>query len=179
MSDQPLDGRRILMPVADRYEDLELWYPRIRMKEAGAEVVVAGVEAGKTHHGKHGYPCVAEHALADLDAGDFDGVIVAGGMQPDELRTVEPLLEILRAMHADEKCIAFICHAGWVPISAGILEGANVTGWSSIRDDLVNAGARFLDREVVVDGPFVSSRNPDDLPAFCRAIIAHLSAGAS
>ena len=174
---QALSGRRILVFVGDIYEDLELWYPRLRLIEAGAEVVVAGPVAGETYAGKHGYPCVADAAIGDVSAGDFDGLVVPGGFMPDKLRRDPAVLEIVREFAAAEKLVAAVCHGGWIPISAGVYDGVRVTGSPGIKDDLVNAGAIWEDAAVVVDRHFVSSRKPDDLPDFCRGILEVLSSG--
>jgi protease I len=169
--DQPLAGKKILMFVADVYEDLEVWYPKLRLIEAGAEVVAAGPEAGRTYAGKHGYPCVSDAAIADVRAEDFAGLVVPGGFMPDKLRRDPPVLELVRQFHAAGKLIAAVCHGGWIPISAGVYRGVRVTGSPGIKDDLINAGAIWDDQSVVVDRHFVSSRKPDDLPDFCRAIL--------
>ena len=174
---QALSGRRILVFVGDIYEDLELWYPRLRLIEAGAEVVVAGPVAGETYAGKNGYPCVADAAIGDVSAGDFDGLVVPGGFMPDKLRRDPVVLEIVREFAAAEKLVAAVCHGGWIPISAGVYDGVRVTGSPGIKDDLVNAGAIWEAAAVVVDRHFVSSRKPDDLPDFCRGILKVLSAG--
>jgi protease I len=173
--DQPLQNKRILILVGDIYEDLELWYPRLRMIEAGAEVVVAGLEAGRTYAGKHSYPCVADAAIADVSAADFDGLIVPGGFMPDQLRRDPQVLSLVRDFDAAGKLIAAVCHGGWIPISAGVYRGVHTTGSPGIKDDLVNAGAIWEDGSVVIDRHFVSSRKPDDLPDFCRAILQVLS----
>lgn len=170
-----LTNRRVLMFVADVYEDLELWYPKLRMIEAGAEVVVAGPSAGQRYSGKHGYPCVADAAIGDLRAGDFHAVIVPGGFMPDKLRRDAKVLELVREFASANKLVAAVCHGGWIPISAGVYRGVRVTGSAGIKDDLINAGARWEDASVVVDRHFISSRQPDDLPDFCRAIIEWLA----
>lgn len=167
----PLAGRRYVLLVEDVYEDLELWYPKYRLQEAGAEAVVAGPEAGRKYMGKNGYPCVAEAAIADMRAADFDGIICPGGFSPDKLRRDERVKTLIRDFAAAGKLVAAICHGGWMPISAGVYRGVRVTGSPGIKDDLINAGAVWEDAEVVVDGKFVSSRKPDDLPGFMRAVV--------
>ncbi|MDX1947880.1 MAG: type 1 glutamine amidotransferase domain-containing protein [Pirellulaceae bacterium] len=162
---------RILTFVGDIYEDLELWYPKLRLIEAGFEVVVAGQESGHKYAGKNGYPCTSDAAIAAQRAADFDGVVVPGGFMPDKLRRDPDVLQLLRDFDADRKLIAAICHGGWIPISAGVYRGVRVTGSPGIKDDLVNAGAIWEDAPVVIDGHFVSSRKPDDLPDFCRGIL--------
>lgn len=153
------------------YEDLELWYPKLRLIETGAEVVVAGPEANRQYKGKHGYPCTSNVAIDQVSVEAFDGLIVPGGFMPDKLRRDHRVLEIVRAFNVGKKLIAAICHGGWIPISAGVYRGIRVTGSLGIKDDLVNAGALWEDKPVVVDQNFVSSRKPDDLPDFCRGII--------
>lgn len=171
-NDRPLANQCVLMFVGDVYEDLELWYPKLRLQEAGAQVVVAGPEKGATYHGKHGYPCVADAAIDAMSSTDFDGVVVPGGFMPDKLRRDPRVLQLVREFAEAGKLVAAICHGGWIPISAGVYRGVRVTGSPGIKDDLVNAGAIWEDAAVVVDRRFVSSRKPDDLPDFCCAIIA-------
>ena len=173
--DQPLAEKRILIFVGEIYEDLELWYPKLRLIEAGAKVVMAGPEAKREYSGKNGYPCISDVAIADVRAGDFDGLVVPGGFMPDKLRRDTRVLEIVRQFDAAGKLIAAICHGGWIPISAGVYRGVRVTGSLGIKDDLVNAGAIWEDKPVVVDRHFVSSRKPDDLPEFCRGILSVLT----
>jgi protease I len=165
-----LTNRKILILVEAVYEDLELWYPKIRLIEEGAQVIVAGLEK-KTYQGKNGYPCTPDDTIAEVHVNDFAALVIPGGFAPDKLRRYPRVLEIVRQFHDAKKPIAFICHAGWVPISAKILRGRKVTGVSAIKDDLQNAGATYLEQAVVVDGNLISSRTPADLPDFCRAII--------
>ncbi len=171
MDCNPLTGKRLLMFVGDVYEDLEVWYPKLRMIEAGAEVVLAGPEAGVTYVGKNGYPCNSDVAICDVVASKFDGLIVPGGFMPDKLRRDPQVLSIVREFNDAQKLIAAVCHGGWIPISAGVYRGVRVTGSLGIKDDLVNSGAIWEDAAVVVDRHFVSSRKPDDLPDFCRGIL--------
>lgn len=171
MNDQPLAGRRILTFVGDTYEDLELWYPKLRLMEAGAEVVVVGEKASRKYAGKNGYPCVSDAAVSEMNAADFVGVVIPGGFMPDKLRRDPKVLQLVRDFAAAGKLVAAICHGGWIPISAGVYRGVRVTGSPGIKDDLVNAGALWEDAPVVIDRHFVSSRKPDDLPAFCRGIL--------
>ena len=166
--------QRVLVFVEQLYEDLELWYPKIRLIEAGMDVVVAGPEK-ITYAGKNGYPCKADQTLAEAHEKDFDALVIPGGFAPDKLRRIPKVLELVREFDKAGKPIAMICHAGWVPISAKILKGRKVTGVSAIKDDLENAGATFLDQAVVVDGHIISSRTPADLPDFCRAILAAMN----
>ncbi|QDV58058.1 type 1 glutamine amidotransferase domain-containing protein [Rosistilla oblonga] len=172
-----LTGHKILVFVGDIYEDLELWYPKLRLIEAGAEVVVAGPAANTNYAGKNGYPCVSDTAIDDMDAGDFTGLVVPGGFMPDKLRRDPKVLQIVRDFHEAGKPIGAICHGGWIPISAGVYKGIRVTGSPGIKDDLINAGAIWEDAAVVIDRHHVTSRRPDDLPDFCRGLIEVLAAG--
>lgn len=168
---KPLDGKSFLFFVGDVYEDLELWYPKLRLIEAGAKVVVAGPKAGVTYVGKHGYPCLSDASLDQTREPDFAGLVVPGGFMPDKLRRDPKVLDLVREFHKAGKLIAAICHGGWIPISAGVYKGVRVTGSEGIKDDLVNAGAIWENAPVVVDRHFVSSRKPDDLPQFCEGIL--------
>ena len=165
----------VLIFIEDNYEDMELMYPKYRLQEAGYRVVVAGPNANHTYPGKHGYPCISDAAIADMQEKDFAGVICPGGWAPDKLRRIEKLKELLVQFHRSKKLVAAICHGGWMPISAGIYSGVRVTGSLGIKDDLINAGAVFEDAAVVVDRHFVSSRKPDDLPAFMTACLKILA----
>lgn len=173
--DQPLAGKQILIFVGEIYEDLELWYPKLRLIEAGANVVIAGSESRKEYLGKHGYPCVSDIEISEVHVDEFDGVILPGGFMPDKLRRDSRVLEIVGEFNTAEKMIAAVCHGGWIAISAGVYRGVRVTGSPGIKDDLVNSGAIWEDNPVVVDRHFVSSRKPDDLPEFCRGILRVLT----
>lgn len=173
--DQPLAGKKILSFVGDIYEDLELWYPKLRMIEAGADVVVAGPEADAVYQGKNGYPCASDVSIAEVDPSNFAGLLVPGGFMPDKLRRDPKVLEIVRHFDSAGKLIAAICHGGWIPISAGVYRGVRVTGSLGIKDDLVNAGALWEDAPVVIDRHHVSSRKPDDLPDFCCGMLQVLA----
>ena len=166
-----LAGQRILIFVGDDYEDLELWYPKLRLIEAGCEVIVAGLQSNVFFRGKNGYPCLAEATIQSQHSADFDGVICPGGWMPDKLRRDPKVLGLTREFAEAGKLVAAVCHGGWIPISANVYRGVRVTGSPGIKDDLVNAGGQFEDAEVVVDRHFVSSRKPDDLPAFCRGML--------
>jgi len=166
-----MKGQRVLMFVDNVFEDMELLYPYYRLIEEGAEVVVAGPEAGAVYTGKNGYPFKSNAAIADQQADDFDLIVIAGGFAPDKLRRDPKVLSLTRDIFEAGKVMAHICHGGWIPISAGIMNGFTCTSTPGIKDDLINAGATWVDEEVVVDRNQISARKPDDLPAFCRAII--------
>ncbi|TBL78290.1 type 1 glutamine amidotransferase domain-containing protein [Paenibacillus thalictri] len=171
-----LSGKRVLCFIDEEFEDLELWYPVYRVREEGAEVVLAGAKKGAVYHGKYGVPAQADGAFGDYDAGDFDGVLVPGGWAPDKLRRYPEVLDFVRRMNEANKPIGQICHAGWVLISAKILAGRTVTSTPGIRDDMENAGATWLDEAVVIDGNLVSSRRPPDLPPYAKAFCDVLAA---
>lgn len=168
---QPLANQRILIFVGDDYEDLELWYPKLRLQEAGAEVVAAGPAGGAPYRGKHGYPCTSDAAVAEVSAGDFHGLVVPGGWMPDKLRRDPAVLQLVRDFDAAGKLIGAICHGGWIPVSAGVYGGVRVTGSPGIKDDLINAGATWDDAPLVIDRHHVTSRRPADLPDFCRGLL--------
>ena len=173
--DRPLADLRFLMFVGDDYEDLELLYPKLRLMEAGAHVTVAGQKGETVYRGKHGYPCRSDAAIELMEVEDFQGVVIPGGFMPDKLRRDEKVKRLVREFAESDKLVAAICHGGWIPISAGVYRGVRVTGSPGIKDDLINAGAIWQDAAVVVDRNFVSSRKPDDLPEFCRAIVELMS----
>src|SRR5687768_6727958 len=165
-----LTGKRILILCGPDYEDMELHYPRYRLMEEGADVVVAGI-GDTTYKGKKGYPVTVDAQVSDLAARDFDAVLIPGGYAPDHMRRSEELLSLVREIHDEGKTVAAICHAPWVAISAGILKGRRMTCVPAIKDDVINAGADYVDEPVVVDGNLVTSRRPDDLPVFLPAVI--------
>ena len=169
-----LTNKKIAILAEDNYEDLELWYPLLRMKEAGAEVSVIGMTGVEAYQSKHGYPVRVDVAASAAVETSFDAVIIPGGYAPDRMRRHPPMLDLVRRVFEGGGLVAMICHAGWVPISAGIVGGKKVTSTPAIKDDLINAGAQWIDLEAVQDGNLISSRGPDDLPAFCQAIIAAL-----
>ncbi len=169
-----LIGTRILTFVGDLYEELELWYPKYRLEEAGAEVVMAGLAKTK-YSGKHEYPAQADIAVEGVHERDFDGLYIAGGFMPDILRRDAHVLSLTRSFFSAGKLVGLICHAGWIPISAGIVRGKRVTGTPAIKDDLINAGATWVDEPLVVDGNLISSRRPADLPLFGRALVDFLT----
>lgn len=167
--------KKVIVFVEELYEDLELWYPKIRLEEAGYKTVIAGPEAGKVYKGKHGYPCKADMSFNETLKIAHAGVVIPGGYAPDKLRRYPEVLQIVKKAFDEGKVVAFICHAGWVPISAKILKGKKVTSVAAIKDDMENAGAIWSDQAVVVDGPLVSSRKPDDLPMFMKEVLSLLS----
>lgn len=168
---EPLKGKRAAVMIGPMFEDVEATYPYYRLQEAGATVEYIGAHRDETLAGKKGQNLVTENAAGDLDVADLDLLVIAGGYGPDKLRTDDGVKSLVRGMDEAGKPVAFICHAGWVPASAGILEGRRVTTYPTLEDDMRNAGAEWEDAEVVVDGNLISSRRPDDLPAFMRSLI--------
>ena len=167
---------KFLFFVDNIYEDLELWYPKIRLIEAGAEVIVAGPKAGTLYAGKHGYPCTSDAAIQEMQEKDFTGLIIPGGFSPDKLRRMDKVKELTREFMTSGKLVAHICHGGWIPASAGICKGFKMTASPGIKDDLINAGAIWVEDEpVVIDRNMVSSRSPDDLPWFMKGIFKFLN----
>lgn len=165
-----LQGKKVAVLVADLYQEMEVWYPLLRFREDGAEAVAVGAEAGKSYASKKGYPVVADKSLGEVSVADFDAVIIPGGWAPDTLRQDKRVLTLVREMDQAGKVVAAICHAGWVLCSADIVRGRKATCFKAIKDDLIHAGAKYVDEEVVVDGNLITSRVPTDLPAFCREV---------
>lgn len=172
---KPLAGKKILVFISKDYEDLEVWYPKLRLAEAGAAVTLAGPAAKTTYAGKHGYPAVSDAAISEMRCGDFDGLVLAGGWMPDLLRRDARVLSLTREFDAAGKLVAAICHGPQISISAGICKGVRMTSSPGIKDDLINAGAIWSDESVVVDRHHVTSRRPGDLPDFCEKAIEVLA----
>ena len=164
-------ARKIALMIDEMYQVLEVWYPYLRLREAGIETVLVGPGAKKVYESKEGYEAQQELSIEDAKVSDFSGVVIPGGYAPDILRRYEKVNRFVREMYEKGKVVASICHGGWVLVSAGILKGKKATAFSAIKDDMINAGAEYLDKEVVVDGNLITSRNPYDLPAFCREIL--------
>lgn len=172
-----LENKKVLALVDNDFEDLELWYPVLRLREEGAQVDLAGAKAQQNYRGKYGLPATSDYAFKDIDANDYDALLVPGGWAPDKLRRFAAVIQIVQTMNEQNKVIGQICHAGWVLISADILQGKTVTSTPGIKDDMKNAGATWVDRPVVTDGKLVSSRRPPDLPAYLPELIAAIEKG--
>ncbi|HET6372968.1 MAG TPA: type 1 glutamine amidotransferase domain-containing protein [Candidatus Polarisedimenticolia bacterium] len=171
-----MSGGKVAVLVEDDYQDQEVWVPLYRLREEGYQTVVLGPKAAR-YTSKYGYPIVAEAAAGDQDADELSGVVIPGGWAPDRLRQDEGVLRLVRHLFEKRKVVAAICHGGWVLASAGVARGRKLTCYQAIRDDMRNAGAEYVDQEVVRDGRLITSRKPDDLPAFCREIIRALKEG--
>jgi protease I len=169
-----LAGARVAILAEALYEDLELWYPYYRLREAGADVFVVGSGSSETYQSKHGYPVTVDAEADTVTASQFDAVIVPGGYSPDHMRRHPGMVKLVREAHEQGKVVAAICHAGWMLASANLLRGRTATSFRSIKDDMVNAGANWVDREVVRDGNIITSRSPADLPAFMRTVLSAL-----
>lgn len=174
-SAKPLKGKRIALLVEEQYQDLEVWVPYYRLVEAGATVELVGQKAGQVYKGKFGYPCPATAGYADVPASAVDAVVVPGGFAPDFMRRYPEPARLVREVSAAGKLVASICHGAWILCSADVLRGKRATCFYAIADDVKNAGAQYEDSECVVDGKLITSRKPEDLPAFCAAIVAALS----
>jgi protease I len=170
-----LEGKRIAVLAENMYQEMELWYPVYRFREAGAKVTVVGPAAGKTYTSKTGYPVTTDADAASVREADFDAVIVPGGYAPDYMRRSAAMVDLVREAYKQGKIVAAICHAGWMLCSAGIVRGKRATSYFSIKDDMTHAGANWVDEEVVRDGNLITARQPDDLPAFCREIVTALA----
>jgi protease I len=170
-----LAGKRVAVLAENMYQELELWYPLLRLREAGAETFVVGSGSADTYSSKAGYPVTVDIVADQVQAADVDAVVIPGGYAPDLMRRYPAMVDLVREAFEQGKVVAAICHAGWMLASADILKDKQATCFFSIKDDLVNAGATYVDAEVVRDGNLITSRVPSDLPAFCRTIVEALS----
>lgn len=165
---------RVAILIEQQYQDLEVWYSYYRLKEAGHKVALIGAEKGKIYPGKFNIPAKAELSITEVGAEDFDAVIVPGGFAPDYMRRTEGFAELIKEMHGAGKLIAAICHGPWLLASANIIGGVRLTSFFAIKDDIKNAGGIYIDEEVVQDKNIITSRMPEDLPAFCITILKAL-----
>jgi protease I len=170
-----LTGKRVAVLAENMYQEMELWVPYFRLKEEGAEVKVVGAGGAKSYTSKSGYPVTVDVQADQVSAVEFDAVVIPGGYAPDMMRRHESMVKLVREASQQGKVVAAICHAGWMLASAGVLKGKKATSFFAIKDDVANAGATWVDQEVVVDGNLITARKPDDIPAFCREIVRALS----
>jgi protease I len=166
--------KKVAIMVDEMYQVLEIWYPYYRLKEAGMEVNLVAAEAEKEYHSKEGYPCLSEVSVKEAKAADYECMIVPGGFAPDFMRRSPEVIKFANDMVNAGKVIAAICHGGWLLCSTKIFKDKKATCFMAIKDDIINAGAMYVDAECVVDGNLITSRKPDDLPAFCTAILEKL-----
>ncbi|MFQ5888645.1 MAG: type 1 glutamine amidotransferase domain-containing protein [Gemmatimonadota bacterium] len=166
-----LEGKRVAYLVEEGFEDLEFWVPVMRLREEGAEVVVVGTGRQESFRGKHCLKATPDTTADDVRAEDFDAVVIPGGWAPDKLRRFESVLRLVRQAAELDRVVGAICHAGSVPISAGIVRGRRATGSTGIKDDLENAGAMWIDEPAFRDGNFVWGRVVEDIPDFCRELV--------
>ncbi len=166
--------KKVAILVEDLYQVLEVWYPLLRLKEAGIAPITVGTGTKETYGSKEGYPCKVDTSIDKINPQEFAGVVIPGGYAPDILRRFAKINEFVRVMYEQKKAVACICHGGWVLVSAGILKGVKATCFSAIKDDLIAAGIQYLDQEVVVDGHLITSRKPDDLPRFTEELIKYV-----
>jgi protease I len=169
-----LKGKKVIILIEEMFNVFEFWYPFYRLKEEGAEVTVVGSGSAEVYTGKPGTQAKADASADQISAKNFDGIIIPGGYAPDMMRRYPSMVKLVKDCLNADKPVAAICHAGWMLVSAGILSGKKVTSFFAIKDDLINAGAKWVDQEVVVDGKLITSRTPDDLPAFMKAVIQSL-----
>jgi protease I len=172
-----LQGKRVAVLVEQQYQEMEVWYPVYRLREAGCVVELVGPEAGKTYASKLGYPAKSTLAAADAKADQFAAVVIPGGFSPDYIRRSQPMLKLVHDIYAQGKPVAAICHGPWVLCSTTALKGRKVTCFHSIKDDVTNAGGTYVDQEVCIDGNIITSRTPEDLPAFVVALMEMMRKG--
>ena len=170
-----MSPKKVAIMVDEMYQVLEVWYPYYRFCEAGLDVNFVAAQAQKEYHSKEGYPCISEIAATQAKAGDYDCILVPGGFAPDFMRRSDDVIKFANDMVNAGKIIAAICHGGWLLCSTKIFKGKKATCFLAIKDDIMNAGAEYVDAECIVDGNLITSRKPDDLPAFCMAVLKALA----
>jgi protease I len=175
MAKKSVAAKRIAVLAENIYEDLEAWYPILRLREAGYEVVIIGPEKGVTYMSKHGYPLTSDAAIKSVKAKDFDGVIIPGGYAPDKMRRHPAMVKFVRDIFDANKVVASICHGPWLMAEADVVRDRRFTSVGAIKTDIINAGGTYEDKEVVVDGNLITSRTPPDLPAMMKAVLAFLA----
>jgi protease I len=171
----PRTRKQVAILVEDMYQVLEVWYPLLRLKEAGIEAKLIGPGTKETYGSKEGYPAKVDFSIEQVNPADFDGVVIPGGFAPDFLRRSSKIINFVKSLYANGKAVASICHGGWLLVSAGIAKGNNLTCFFAIKDDLIAAGGKYVDQEVVVDKNLITSRKPEDLPRFTQELIKFLN----
>ncbi|MEW6350082.1 MAG: type 1 glutamine amidotransferase domain-containing protein [Thermodesulfobacteriota bacterium] len=172
-----LRGKKVAILAEEIYNEFELWIPYYRLLEEGAQVSVIGTGTAAVYHGKYGIPVKVDNAASEVSAGDFDAVVIPGGYAPDKMRIHPEMVGLVKSLYLQGKVVASICHGGWMLVSAGILQGKKATSYVAIKDDMTNAGAIWEDSQLVRDGNLITSRKPEDLPAFCRTLVDAIAAG--
>ena len=170
-----LSNKKVMILAANQFEDIELYYPLLRLKEDNIKVDIVGEKADQKYSGKHGMPIKSDCSFSNINTEDYDGILIPGGWAPDRLRRYTEVKKIIKKINSSKKLIGTICHAGWVLASADIVNGRRVTSVSAIKDDLEHAGAIWEDKEVVIDKNLITSRTPKDLPTYMKTIIDKLS----
>lgn len=170
-----LSGKTVVVLVENLYQEMEVWYPVYRLKEAGCKVLMVGPEAGKSYPSKLGYPAISDVAAKDVKPKDVHGIVIPGGFAPDYIRRSDAMIQLVRDLHEQKKPLAAICHGPWVLCSTTALKGRKATCFFAIKDDVINAGATYVDMECCVDGHVITARKPDDLPAFTKALMDQLA----
>ncbi len=170
-----LTGKKVAVLVEDLYQDLEVWYPLYRLREAGVTAFTVGSGSKNMYVSRHGYQCPADKSINEINVDEIDGIVIPGGYAPDILRRYPEVNQLVQDAGHQGKIIASICHGAWVLCSTDLLKGRSITCFFAIKDDVINAGATYVDQEVCVDGNIISSRKPDDLPAFMRETLKALS----
>jgi protease I len=169
-------AKKVAILVDDMYQVLEVWYPYYRLVEAGIDVDLVAADARKEYKSKEGYPCLSTVAAGKAKVADYSCMVVPGGYAPDFMRRSKDVIKFANAMVEADKVIASICHGGWLLCSTKAFKGRKATCFMAIKDDIINAGAKYVDEECVVDGRLITSRKPGDLPAFCKAILKAIGA---
>jgi len=169
-----MSGKKAAIMVDEMYQVLEVWFPYYRLREAGIKIDLVAAEANKEYHSKEGYPCISTLKASDANVDDYSCMIVPGGFAPDYMRRSKDVIKFANDMVNSDKIIAAICHGGWLLCSTKIYQGKKATCYMAIKDDIINAGADYVDRKCVVDGNLITSRKPDDLPSFCKALLGKL-----
>jgi protease I len=169
-----LQDAQVAVLAENQYQELELWYPLLRLREAGCNVFTVAPSADALYGSKLGYPVKADLAINEVDASQLDAIVIPGGFAPENFRRTPAIVNLVRKVHDQGSLVAAICHAGWMLASAGLAKDRNVTCVAIIKDDVINAGGKYVDQPVVRDGNLITSRLPGDLPVFCKAIVEYI-----
>ena len=174
-----IQDAQVVVLAENQYQELELWYPLLRLREAGANVVTVAPSSDALYGSKLGYPVKADLAITEIEAEQIDALVIPGGFAPENFRRTPAIVNLVKQVHEQGSLVAAICHAGWMLASAGLAKGRTVTCVPIIKDDVINAGGNYIDQPVVTDGNLITSRLPGDLPVFCKEIVRYLEANPS